>query len=171
MVPLPLRNRSDPVSTPNVEPLWCLSCLPGKKTDRCTPPKPTRPGLWSDRVFGGTSVTACSTPARRPVSAAGAWGGPYTAVPLRFWRALGASLNTFAIESLIDQLAAAAGADCRGCRWRLTATWSSTRAWLTRGSAAGRARARRLPPSVRGLSPMSRLSASSIVPHVAMMSG
>ena len=108
------------------------------KTDRRTPPKPTRPGLWSDRVFGGTSVTACSTSARHPVSAAEAWVGPYTAVPLGFWRALGASLNTLAIESLIDQLVAAAGADCRGCRWRLTATWSSTLAWLTRRSAAGR---------------------------------
>ena len=32
-------------------------------------------------------------------------------VPVGFWRSVGASLNTFGVESMIDELAAAAGED------------------------------------------------------------
>src|SRR6185369_7775956 len=32
-------------------------------------------------------------------------------IPVGFWRSVGASLNTFAVESMIDELAAAAGED------------------------------------------------------------
>jgi len=39
------------------------------------------------------------------------WVSHTAPIPVGFWRSVGASLNTFAVESLIDELAAAAGQD------------------------------------------------------------
>ena len=39
------------------------------------------------------------------------WVAHPSPIPVGFWRSVGASLNTFAVESLIDELAAAAGQD------------------------------------------------------------
>ena len=39
------------------------------------------------------------------------WVSHPSPIPVGFWRSVGASLNTFAVESLIDELAAAAGQD------------------------------------------------------------
>ena len=39
------------------------------------------------------------------------WVSHPSPVPVGFWRSVGASINTFAVESMIDELAAAAGQD------------------------------------------------------------
>lgn len=39
------------------------------------------------------------------------WVSHTAAIPVGFWRSVGASINTFAVESMVDELALAAGAD------------------------------------------------------------
>ena len=39
------------------------------------------------------------------------WVSHTAGIPVGFWRSVGASINTFAVESMVDELAAAAGAD------------------------------------------------------------
>jgi isoquinoline 1-oxidoreductase beta subunit len=47
------------------------------------------------------------------------WVSHPSPIPVGFWRSVGASLNTFAVESMIDELAAAAGQDPYYFRTRL----------------------------------------------------
>jgi isoquinoline 1-oxidoreductase beta subunit len=64
------------------------------------------------------------------------WVSHPSPVPVGFWRSVGASLNTFAVESMIDELAAAAGQDPYYFRTRLL-TDSRWMAVLNAAAAAG----------------------------------
>ena len=61
-------------------------------------------------------ATARATRARRPCPTPSGrrrveWVSHPSPIPVGFWRSVGASINTFAVESMIDELAAAAGQD------------------------------------------------------------
>lgn len=64
------------------------------------------------------------------------WVSHPSPIPVGFWRSVGASLNTFAVESMIDELAAAAGQDPYYFRTRLLtdARWMAV---LNAAAAAG----------------------------------
>lgn len=64
------------------------------------------------------------------------WVSHPSPIPVGFWRSVGASINTFAVESMIDELAAAAGQDPYYFRTRLLtdARWMAV---LNAAAAAG----------------------------------
>ena len=64
------------------------------------------------------------------------WVSHTAGIPVGFWRSVGASINTFAVESMIDELALAAGADPYQYR---RARLSSNARWLAVLDAAAQA--------------------------------
>lgn len=76
------------------------------------------------------------------------WVSHPSPIPVGFWRSVGASLNTFAVESLIDELAAAAGQDpymfrrskLTDPRWIKVLDAAADMAGWSTGAPAGRAR-------------------------------
>ena len=64
------------------------------------------------------------------------WVSHTAGIPVGFWRSVGASINTFAVESMIDELAVAAGADPYQYR---RARLSSNARWLAVLDAAAQA--------------------------------
>lgn len=65
------------------------------------------------------------------------WVNQPTPIPVGYWRSVGASLNTFAVESLMDELAAASGQDPYAFRKRFLGTNARWMAVLDAAAALG----------------------------------
>ncbi|MBY0279606.1 molybdopterin-dependent oxidoreductase, partial [Candidatus Binatia bacterium] len=91
------------------------NCSPSITVQR----RPTFTGIDSQAIDGSTTATGCSYAFDSRLVEHVLHPAP---VPLGYWRSVGHSINSFAIESMIDELADAAGIDAYEYRRRLLAS-------------------------------------------------
>ena len=122
------------------------------------------PGVVDSQAIEGADEVAYALGARRVE-----WIPHPAAVPVGFWRSVGNSINAFAFESAIDELALAAGADPLAFRQTLLATDARSLAVLD--ATAALAGWDTLPPSGHARGIAFWASFGSIVCQIAEVSG